>query len=302
MQVSSKVQETDTVESRLDKVPDVKVPAAKRVSIGIAIAFALASVFFLLFAVGIGQIYGYAISYIIIAFSLFGFDPLVSAIMMSLIFLFLATVFTIIARRGSTALAKIDAGTRIQIDDTPTDYYDLGEVPTENLVREFVGNNKEKDDKGRGCKLLEKVGGKGFDISCPNFPLTASMQALAKGKIELMDWKQRGIMLGVFALLGGIFCIVTYMHVLTGVYLYIIWGLYLVSFLFAAVETGLLRLWGVVIAWGIINLLFLFMSVDVYFFWIVVGAWICFSIAAAIFYMLKKNACVEKRSWYCDFL
>lgn len=295
-------QDSGSIGTNLGSMPDMKVPATSRVSIGIAVAFSLASVFFLLFAVGIGQVYGYVITYVLVAFSLFGFDPLVAAIMMALVFLFLATIFTIIARRGSTALAKIEAGTRIMIDDTPTDYYDLKEVPNENLVREFVGNNKENGDKGRGCKLSERDGGTGFDISCPSAPMTASMRALANGKIEIMDWKQRGIMVAVFALLGVIFFIVTYLHVLVGIYLYLVWGLYLVSFFFAAVETGLLKIWGVVIAWGIIDASFAFMNIDAYFFWVCIGAWICFSLAAGIFYILQKYACVEKKAWYCNLL
>lgn len=292
---------TEGFDVKVENSPSVKVPPKKRLSLAIVVSFVMASFFLLLFGYGIAQVYGIILSYVLLAFSLLGLDPLVTTLIMALIFLFLGSVFLLIAKRGSTAISKIEAGVKIMFDDTPLDYYDLSEVPTESLAREFVGNNTAKNS-GRGCKLELKGIDKGFTIDCDEMPVTKSMRQLSNGEVDSLDWKQKGIVVAVFAFLGIIFFIITYIHLLTGAYLYIVWGVFMFSLFFAMVEIKALKFWGICVAWGVMNVTFIFMAIDPYFFWTMLGAWICFTLTVAVLYLLTKHACITKRSWFCDLM
>jgi hypothetical protein len=296
-------ENVDDLESRLGNTVPVKVPPRKRASIPVMAGLILASLFFMLFSSSMFAFFGLLTGYITAAFYMFGWDPIITTLFTAGLSLFIAITCAILARRGMEAVSKRDVGMKLVIKDTTTEFYDLSVVPVENIVEELVGkNNPRAKDKGRGCTLARHENGPGFDIICQSMPMTPVMKAMAEGKIASMDWKQRAIVVVIFSMVGFIFGIVTVLGLLSGISMWIMWIMYLITFSYVAIESHLLKLWGLIILWGLLNVSFLFMTADLVFLWASWGAWICFSVFSASFYITMKQSCLKKRAPYCDYL
>jgi hypothetical protein len=303
MQQPGTPRDVNELKKEMNAAVDYKIPAERKTSIFSAAGIIIAATFLYLSMIGFGQIWGTIITYIIIAFSLFGWDPIVTALFMSLVFLAVTVMLYVAAKRGNEAVNKMEAGLKIALNIPPTRFYDLSEVPTSNIVRELVGdNNKKSKNPGRGCKLVPHDNGIGFDVRCDDIPETKDIKALKEGKIYLLELKEKGLISIFFAVWGGLQAFVTYFGFLTGISMYIAWIIFLVAFFSVMIETRILRLWSVLLAWLGLNVFFTFTVLDAYFLWTMWGAWICFLVVVVIFYVAFKHSCIVKNSWYCDFL
>lgn len=291
------------LEASLDQTVDVKVPASKRVNL-LAVAGILASsFFFMLFFVGISKFWGMILGYIEVAFSLFGWDPMITALFMSIVFLFLGVVLYIASKRGSEAVSKMEAGFKIMFNNPPTRFYDLSEVPTANIVRELVGKNSSSSlEKGRGCKLIPHDEDDGFDIRCETVPMTEGMSALKEGRLDSIDLKQKIGVSAFFIIWGSLLAMVTFFGGLSGLFLYIMWGLFFFAFILVTLQLSILKVWGVMIAWFGMNVLLCFIVPYIYFLWTIWGAWICGLVIVILFYIVFKDSCIRKEAWYCQFM
>ena len=303
MENKSAPHNVDDLRKSMDDTIDYKVPSERKTGAFSAIGLGLAALFLSLAFIGFSQVWGNLISYIIVAFSLFGWDPTITALFMSLVFLAVTVLLYIASKRGSEAASKMEAGLKIAFNVPPTRFYDLSEVPTANVVRELVGSNSPKaKDKGRGCNLVPHEDNVGFDIVCNSIPDTKEMKALKEGKIEMLELKERALIVVFFAIWGGLQVAITYTGFLTGAYMYIAWAIFLVAFFVIMVETRILRLWSVLVAFLVLCVFFTFVVPDMAFVWTMWGAWICGLVAVVIFYIVFKDACIKKESWYCEFL
>jgi hypothetical protein len=241
--------------------------------------------------------------YVTTIFLIFGWDPIITSIFMALIFLVLAVVIYMTARRGSEAVSKMEAGLRIIFKNPPTRFYDIQEIPSENIIRELVGsNNPRSNDKGRGCNLIPHDDDAGFDIRCDAMPDTAGMKLLKQGRIDEIELREKLLIGLLFTIFGVLVGVATFLGVLTGVALYILWIVFLFSFFLVMLEARILKMWGFIITWAGFNTLFTFIVTDLYFVWTAWGAWICMTIIIVLLYIISKNACIKKEAWYCEFL
>lgn len=296
-------RDVNELKSAMNKTIDYKVPAERKSGAFAAIGLAIATLFFTLFIFSFSELWGMMITYIIMAFSLFGWDPILTSIFMSLVFLAVTVMLYIASKRGNDAASTMEAGLKISFNIPPTRFYDLSGIPAANLIRELVGsNNPKKKDRGRGCILTPHADNVGFDITCNGIPDTKEMKALKEGKIEALEWKEKTLIILFFAIWGGLQAAVTFTSMLAGIYMYIAWILFLIAFFIVMIETRIFRLWSTVIAWLGFCILFTFIVADVSFVWTIWGSWICSVVAATIFYVVFKDSCVKKEAWYCDFM
>lgn len=279
----------------------VKVPPERKVSFASSIGLVLSSFFFLLFLLSISQFSGLINAMILASFVIFGWDPIITSLFMAAIFLFLTVTIYLISRRGNEAVNKVEAGLKLMFNIPPTRYFDLSDVPTENIVRELVGtNNPRSNDKGRGCTMEGK--GKGFTITCDTIPETDAMKALKNGELDRMNRTQQIIIISVFAGFGAMLAAFTVMGYLSGLSTWILWIVFLVAFFYVMIEMRVLKLWGVLVSWALINTFFTFIVSDMAFVWTMWGLFIAIGVIVAIFYLLSKDFCKRKESGICDFL
>lgn len=281
----------------------VKVPPGRKASLGSIIGFVLASIFFLLFIISISQLSGLINAMILASFSIFGWDPIITSLFMAGIFLFLTVTIYLLARRGREAASKVEAGLNLMFDVPPTRYFDLSDVPSANIIRELVGsNNPRSRDRGRGCTMAADDEGDGFVIRCDTIPSTDAMDALKQGRIDRMESTQKLIILVVFGGFGILLAVFTILGLMSGVTMWVLWLIYLVTFFYAMLELRVLKMWGVLLTWTIVNVFFTFTISDPAFLWTLWGALIAVGILVAVFYLLSKEFCKRKESGICDFL
>jgi hypothetical protein len=237
-----------------------------------------------------------------VAFLIFGWDPILTSLFMALFFLFLGITIYIISKRGNEAVTKVETGLRIMFNNPPTRFYDLSDVPTESIIRELVGSNSAgSTDNGRGCNLLPKPGS-GFVVDCDTIPDTRAMQLLKDGKLDSVETKQKAIIGAVFAVICTLLTIVTVAGVLVGFAMWLLWIVYLIAFFYIMIEIRILKAWSALVAWLGFNIFFTIVMSDPYFVWSLWGSWACGFILVGILYVLSKDACIRKKSWYCEFL
>lgn len=281
----------------------VKVPPNRKVSLGSAIGLVLSSFFFVLFILSISQFSSLINAFILACFSIFGWDPIISSLFMAAIFLFFTVTMYLLARRGNEAVKKVEAGLQLSFNIPPTRYYDLSDVPTENIIRELVGtNNPRSNDKGRGCTMTPGEGGKGFEIRCTTIPDTDAIKALKDGDLDRMVMTQKIIIIAVFAGFGVLLAVFTVLGFVTGLVTWVAWGIFLVAYFYVMIEMRVLKLWGALLSWAVVNTFFTFFITDVTFLWVMWGAFMASGIFIAIFYLLSKEFCKRKESGLCDFL
>ncbi len=282
---------------------DYKVPQKRKVTLATAFGIIASSFFLTLFITSLFSFIAQIQGYIMTAFFIFGWDPLITTLFMSLFFLFIGVTLLIASKRSTQAFSRVETGLNMMIKNPPLQFYDLSEVPTENLIHEFVGkNNPRSKDRGRGCKLVSHENGSGFNITCDHIPQTKAIETLKNGTLGKYEARRGFIIIVIFSIIGVLFGTVTGFGLLSGFTAFLVWGIYLFALFFTLLELKIIKAWGIVIGWFLINLSFIFMPVDGTFFWTMWGVWITFTIIIAIFYMLKTDACIKKYSWVCEYL
>lgn len=276
-----------------DQFPTPVVPKKSKVP-GLTIIGTILVVSFTTMGIGALQSIFSDIGSFIIRF-LFGSTGLPSYlgnIFIGIVCLCLAVIILYWMGRWKEIVPAIKESTQVLTDKEPSEFYELSQVESKYLFKEL---------KNRGCVISGGSTGTGWNVDCPNIPITKASQELIKGIDEKYNNRQKilqFVALNTIATAFVIFYILGNMDENWGKWL--VFGIY-VFMIYCQLGMDTIRLFtAVILYWIYTSIIWLFAPfTPISYICIIVAIGIILILLYIVGYIIKPDSCYSDTAWWC---